>query len=216
MELRRQSWFRCLLPVVVCAGALILVYWKLVLSSQYTFADSPDMVNQVLPWMAVQAREWQSGHVPLWDPYHWAGQSLIGQSQPGVLHPVTILAALAPLRDGLFALKTLHWQFVFIHFLAALCGYLLCRELRCSLPASLAGAAVWTLGGYAGSTDWVQMLNSALPAPLALLFYFRYTRTGHLIRNAAWSGAMLGLGLARRAPPGPGLHDSRARRTLAL
>lgn len=38
------------------------------------------------------------------------------------------------------------------------------------------------------------MLNSALPAPLTLLFYFRYTRTGHLFRNAAWSGAMLGLG----------------------
>ncbi len=172
----------------------MLVYWKLVLSSQYTFADSPDMVNQVLPWMAVQARAWQSGQPPLWDPYHWAGQSLVGQSQPGVLHPVTVLAALAPWKDGYFALKTLHWQFVFIHLLAALSGYLLCRALRCSLAASLAGAAVWTLGGYAGSTDWVQMLNSALTAPLALMFYLRYTCAGHLFRNAAWSGAMLGLG----------------------
>ncbi len=89
MDSRRQTWTTFLLAAVACAGALVLVYWKLILSSQYTFADSPDMVNQVLPWMAVQAREWHSGHVPLWDPYHWAGQSLIGQSQPGVLHPVT-------------------------------------------------------------------------------------------------------------------------------
>src|SRR4026207_1920516 len=60
------------------------IYWKLVLSGgQYTWLNSPDLSTQVLPWFEFQAREWNRGQFPLWDPYNWGGQSLAGPSRPG-------------------------------------------------------------------------------------------------------------------------------------
>ena len=36
-------------------------YWRIVLAAQYNWDDNPDLVNQVLPWFAAQARAWHSG-----------------------------------------------------------------------------------------------------------------------------------------------------------
>src|SRR3979411_1655537 len=63
------------------------IFWKLTLSSQYTWFDEPDLVNQVLPWYQFEATEWHRGAFPLWDPHYWGGQSLIGQGQPGAAYP---------------------------------------------------------------------------------------------------------------------------------
>jgi hypothetical protein len=57
-----------------------LFYWKLTLSDQYSWMESPDYAYQVLPWYQFQAGEWHAGRIPLWDPYAWSGQSLIGQA----------------------------------------------------------------------------------------------------------------------------------------
>jgi hypothetical protein len=49
-----------------------LFYWKLAFSYRFTFIDSPDIAGQVLPWYEVQAKAWNDGIFPLWDPYVWA------------------------------------------------------------------------------------------------------------------------------------------------
>ena len=78
----------------------------------------------------------------MWDPYHWGGQSLIGQVQPGAAYLPNWLLFLLPLRHGWIRQNYLHWYFVLIHYMGALFCYWLCRDLKRSRPAAiLAGAA---------------------------------------------------------------------------
>ncbi len=172
-------------------------YSKLTLSRQYTFLDWPDLAYQVLPWYQFQARAWHSGRFPLWDPYQWCGQSLVGQLQPGATFPLNWPLFWAPLRAGRLSLDLFHWHFVLMHWLAALFMYSYCRELQRSRFASVLAAAGFCLGGYLTTTTWPQMMNGALWAPLIFLFYHRAGRTTGLAAaaNAAACGATMGFAL---------------------
>ena len=107
-------------PLVVILVLVVLFFWRLSLSPQYTFVDNPDLAYQVLPWYEVQAQAWNQGVFPMWDPYHWAGQSLLGQMQPGGAFPLNWALFLAPLENGHIDLLWIHWHFVLMHVLAAL------------------------------------------------------------------------------------------------
>ncbi len=178
-----------LLLFIICAG----FFWKLVLTSQYTWLEGPDAAHQVLPWLQVQAGEWHRGRVALWDPYLWGGQSLIGQAQPGVAYPLNWLLFLMPLKNGWLRQSGLPWYFVGIHFTAAWCAYLLCRDLKRTRAASIAAGCVFALGGWVGVTDWPQMLNSAVWAPLVFMFLLRSLRGVRPVASAAASGACFGM-----------------------
>jgi hypothetical protein len=58
-------------------------YWRIVLAAQYNWDDNPDLVNQVLPWFAAQARAWKTGQITLWDPHHCLGHRFLGHIHPG-------------------------------------------------------------------------------------------------------------------------------------
>jgi len=167
-------------------------YWRIVLAAQYNWDDNPDLVNQVLPWFAAQARAWHSGQFPLWDPYHWLGQSFVGQVQPGVMYPLNWLLFLLPMHDGYLALGFVNWYYVLIHYIAVLFSYALCRDLGLSRRASLFGAAAFGLSGYMAAVVWPQMLNGACWAPLVFLFFFRILRHQNAFRNAVYCGAAFG------------------------
>src|ERR1035437_2366810 len=110
----RPLWAALAVPALLLV-VVVLFYWKLTLSSQYSWMDSPDFAYQVLPWFQFQAGEWHAGRFPLWDPHAWAGQSLIGQGQPGAAYPLNWLLFLVPLRHGWIRLAALHWYYVLIH-----------------------------------------------------------------------------------------------------
>lgn len=172
--------------------ATVGIFWKLVLTNQFTWLDNPDFVNQVLPWYQFQASEWHQGRFPLWDPYHWGGQSLIGQVVTGVAYPLNWILYLLPLHDGWIRQSYLHWYFVVIHYMGALFCYFLCRDLKRSRTASILAGAAFGLSGYMGFIDWPQMLNGAVWAPVVFLFLLRAMRGESPLANAALSGAALG------------------------
>src|SRR5215472_15640359 len=143
-----------ILLLAIAAG----FYWKLTFSDAYTWLESPDMAFQVRPWLDFGAREFHAGRFPLWDPYLYAGQSLIGQVQTGAANPLNWILFALPLRDGHIPLATLHWYWVLIHWLGAVFCYALCRELGSGRPASVLGGSIFSFTGYLGHTDWPQML----------------------------------------------------------
>jgi hypothetical protein len=177
------------LLLVICIG----FFWKLVLSDQYTWLDNPAIANQVLPSYQFQAGEWHARRMPLWDPYLWGGQPLLGQAQPGAAYPLNWLLFLAPLRNGWIRQSCLHWYFVLVHFQAALFCYWLCRDLKRSQAASLLSGLAFGLGGFMGTTTFPQMLNAAVWTPLIFLFFLRAMRGQRSVASAAWSGAFLGI-----------------------
>jgi len=177
------------LLLVVCIG----FFWRLLLTDEYTWMAGFDMSYQVLPWYQFQASEWHAGRFPLWDPNHWGGQPLLAQGQPGAAYPLNWILFSLPLRDGWIQHQFLNWYFVLIHYLAALFSYLLCRDLGRSRAAAILAGLVFGLGGYVGSTDWPQMLNGAVWAPLVFLFLLRSLRGQNPVASAAMSGMFLGI-----------------------
>src|SRR5262249_52752511 len=115
------------------------IYWKLTLSDRYTWLENPDQALQVLPWLDYEARELHAGRLPLWDPYLWGGQSLIGQVQPGLANPLNWILFALPLRDGHIRIEYLHWYWVLIHWVAAVLAYWLCRDLKTGVGPALLG-----------------------------------------------------------------------------
>jgi hypothetical protein len=188
---RAHDWLAAaawpVLLLVICIG----FFWKLTLSDQYTWLDTPDIAYHLLPEYQFQAGEWHAGRLPLWDPY--LGQPVIGAAQPGAAYPFNWVLFLAPLRNGWIRQSSLHWYFVLIHFQAALFCYWLCRDLKRSHAASLLSGLAFGLGGFLGINSWPPTLNAAVWAPLVFLFFLRAMRGQRPVASAAWSGAFLGI-----------------------
>jgi Bacterial membrane protein YfhO len=169
------------------------VFWKLTVSSRYTWLENPDQALQVRPWLDYQARELHAGRIPLWDPYEWGGQSLIGQVQPGLANPLNWPLFAMPLRDGHIPVPVLHWYWVLIHWVAAAFAYWFCRDLGAGRAAAVAGGAIYAFTGFLGHSGTPQFLMSAVWLPLIFLFLARTWRGQRPIASAALCGAALGL-----------------------
>ncbi|MGQ9633065.1 MAG: hypothetical protein ACUVXB_02360 [Bryobacteraceae bacterium] len=197
MEEPRNSAKRPCARLLLADAALLLMlcigfYWKLVLTRQYTYLDTPDLAYQVLPWLQFQAAEWRRGHIPLWDPHLWGGQPLLGQAQPGAAYPLNWILFALPLRDGYLRQTYLHWYLVIVHFLAAWFAYLLCRDLGRSRGASVLGGMLFSLSGWLAQNELPQMINGAVWTPLVFLFLFRALRGQKPVSSAGWSGFFYG------------------------
>jgi len=177
------------LLLLICVG----FYWKLTLTSQYTWLDSPDIANMDAPRLQFIATQLRHGHFPLWDPHHWMGQPFLGQFT-GAAYPVNWLLALTPFnKAGKLTSSVFNWYFVIIRFMGALFCYLLCRSLARSRIAAIIAAIVFVLGGMIGSTDWPEVINGAIWMPLIFLFLLRALRGEKPWSSAALSGVFLGI-----------------------
>ncbi|HEY1183556.1 MAG TPA: YfhO family protein [Bryobacteraceae bacterium] len=188
----RRVWPRLWPPLLTVAG-VVTVFWKLVLTKQYTFLGTPDLANQVMPWLGAQVHAIRHWSILLWSPYEWFGQSLIGQVQPGVTSPFTFLLALAPLHNGQIQVFYVQLWYVLIHCAAGLFAYWLFADLGCAAGPAVLGAIFYSTGGFCGNTEWPQQLAPAIWAPLVFLFLLRSLRGRAPLRNAAWAGAALGV-----------------------
>jgi hypothetical protein len=191
-EWAARAWPRLWPPLLVVAG-VVAVFWKLVLTKQYTFLANPDQANQVMPWLGAQVYAIRHWSILLWSPYEWFGQSLIGQVQPGVTSPFTFLLALAPLHNGQIQVFYVPLWFVLIHCAAGLFAYWFFVDLGCAAGPAVLGAIFYATGGFCGNTEWPQQLAPAIWAPLVFLFLLRSLRGRAPLKNAAWAGAALGV-----------------------
>jgi len=183
---------RCSGPLLLF-GLMILAYWRILLTDQYTWLNGSDLSSQVLPWLQFQAGEWHALRIPVWSPYEWAGQNLLGQGQPGVMNPLNWLLFAAPLRRGWLRQGVLHWWFFLLHFVAALNLYWLVRSLGTGRLPAVFGGLCFGLFGFLGSNDWPQMISGLIWAPLVFRFILKARIGVKAWRNAAWAGFFLGL-----------------------
>ena len=187
-----ELWKRALYPFVLLL-VVIGFYWQLTLTRQFDWIWGPDLANQVLPWFQVEAEQWHHRHFPLWDPYLWAGQPLLGQAQPGAAYPLNWLLFSMPLSHGKISLSVLQWYYIAIHYIAALFCFILCRDLGRSRAASLLGGCVFSFSSYMATSAWPQMVNGVVWAPLVFMFQLRSLSGRRPLASAAISGMFLGV-----------------------
>jgi hypothetical protein len=181
--------------LTVVAACVVLVFWKIALTSQYTFIEAPDIGHQVLPWLQVQAGAVHRGTAPLlWDPYIGGGQPLAGQLQPAVFSPFTWILMATPLdAAGHLRLAWIHWWFVLLHMFAGWFAYAFLRSLEASRAGSIIGAVFFAAAGFVGTTNWPQIAAGAIWLPLVFLFYLRSLRGERAIAGAILAGGFLAL-----------------------
>ena len=189
----RTAYQRLLGPGILFL-IVVLFYWKLVLTNQYTWLEGPDAANLDLPWLQFQTGEWHKGRFQLWDPNGWFGQPLVGQAQPGAAYPPNWLLFLVPLKHGWIRQSALHWYFVLTRYFAALACFALARDLGRSRTASILAGSVYGLGGYVAAWIAPQMVNGAVSTPLVLLYLFRAERGERPLASSLLSGFFLGFG----------------------
>ncbi len=101
-----------------------------------------DVVTQFIPFRKAVRDAVKNGRLPLWNRFVLAGEPLLANTQPAVLHPGTLIGFLLPLAQAWTFEMTLR------HFLALLAMYLFLRELGCREIPSLLGAIGWGLSDY--------------------------------------------------------------------
>ncbi|HEV2473452.1 MAG TPA: hypothetical protein VGS41_12340, partial [Chthonomonadales bacterium] len=115
------------------------------------------------PWRLFAHRTFQTGHIPLWNPYQFCGTPFLANSQSAVLYPGNLLFWLLPTERAFAYSSALH---------LILCGwftYLLVRRLRISSVASLLAGAVFAFCAW--QVSWLQLpsfLATACWLPLIL------------------------------------------------
>jgi Bacterial membrane protein YfhO len=129
-----------------------------------------DVVSQFIPFRKAVRDAIKNGRLPLWNRFALAGEPLLANTQPAVLHPGTVIGFLLPLAQA--------WTFEMSlrYFLALLAMYLFLRELGCRDLPSLLGAAGWCFSDYLVFFAGWQHSAAAPPFPLLLLGLSRLVR----------------------------------------
>ena len=129
-----------------------------------------DVVSQFIPFRKAVRDAVKNGRLPLWNRYVLAGEPLLANTQPAVLHPGTVIGFLLPLAQAWTFEMTLR------HFLALLAMYLFLRELGLRELPSLLGGIGWCLSDYLVFFAGWQHSAAAPPFPLLLLALRRLAR----------------------------------------
>ena len=72
---------------------IFLIEYFVWTSNSFSFLFLHDAYTQTFPWMARVLEGWRNFDIPFWTWGSGLGISLIGELQPGVLYPITILAS---------------------------------------------------------------------------------------------------------------------------
>ena len=192
MQHGRAQWKYRLVAAASLAAMLAAFYSPLLLGPRAVWFADDDNAFQVLPWLEFQAREWQAGRVPLWDPWLWMGQPLHGQWQPAVTAPLNWL--LLPLKPepGLTNLF-FNLYFLCIRWVGAAAAYRLARSLGCGRVSAVAAGFAYATAGWFAFSMRPQMAMGAMWAPLVLLYFLRASQDSGRLREAVLGGFFLGL-----------------------
>src|SRR5262245_3492602 len=125
---RKSAWWVLALTLVV-----LLSYWKIVFTKQFSILWQWEMVSQAYAWTTYAATWIRKGIIPLWDPSRYGGTSFIGEMQTGLFYPFKLALYLAPLdQNGLLSERAFNLFYVFSHWLTALWMFALARYLKLS------------------------------------------------------------------------------------
>lgn len=128
------------------------------------------------PLRVLAAAQWQSGQVPLWNPYVLSGFPLLAEGQVGVLYPLNVLFLLPlPAYRALTLFVTLHFT------LAAVFTYLLARLWGIGRAgATLAGLSFGFGGFLMGQVSHPNIMTGGAWLPLIFCLFVYALRSRRL------------------------------------
>ncbi|HEX4232540.1 MAG TPA: YfhO family protein [Bryobacteraceae bacterium] len=185
--------------LILLAVAVLLFYWKTLLTNQFTAILGVEGVNLTYGWLHFWVHSVRQGHVPLWDPYAFGGRPFSGEILTSTFFPFQLIFALFPFtRDGLISPRLYHVVLALTHLLGTYFMFALLRELRCSRLAAFVGACAFSMGGLIVRMMWPPYIESCVWLPAIFFFLLRALRAGSRERallEAAISGLCFGMSI---------------------
>ncbi|PYQ30904.1 MAG: hypothetical protein DMF57_15045 [Acidobacteria bacterium] len=133
-----------------------------------------DIYSQNIPWKYAVRQAYAHGEWPLWNPHILCGDILAAAAQPTPYEPFFLSSLLLAMPNSLTYLATITF------FLAGLLMFIFLRDLECSEPAALVGAAAWMFSAFfAFWLEW-QVATATLWFPLMLTGVRRIIRGGSM------------------------------------
>jgi hypothetical protein len=188
---------RTLRWVLLLGVIVVLFYWKLVFTKQFSVLWDWEPVTQSYSWFNFAASSIHKGILPTWDPYRFSGSTFIGEMQTGLFYPLKFLVYILPLdANGMVPERIYSAFYVLTHLLAALFMFVLVRHLRVSNLGSVVASVTFALGGFLANTLHPHTLDSGIWLPLIVYFFLRATKAESIARAgvfASLSGMALGM-----------------------
>lgn len=141
-------------------------------------ASAVDVWSEFFPWRLAVQELVQRGEWPLWKPHNLAGVPLAANAQSAPYSPFTLIACLLP------AAVSMTYTATIALFLAAVCGFVLARELDCGEGAALIAAVGWGLASCIVLYTQTAMGFTTLYAPLLLAATRRVVRAPGIASGA--------------------------------
>lgn len=125
-------------------------------------AEMGDLATEMYPWKTYTRRTALDATFPLWNPHLLLGTTFVGDPQPALFYPPTLLYAALP--------TPLAWslQFLVRAVLAGLLAAVLARALGAEGPAALASGVVFAFCGWVTAFQTRPHLDSVTWLALAL------------------------------------------------
>lgn len=131
-----------------------------------------DFIDQFFAFASYEAARLQSGQLPLWNPYAYAGHPFIADVQSAIFYPLSALTMLLTRHAHPWPLMALEVEAILHLWLAGLFTYLFARRLLQSRLPALVAAIIFTFSGYLTSYPLLQLaiIETIGWLPLILLF----------------------------------------------
>ena len=143
------------LPFVVLVALPTMFYWRIMFLGEVVYWGTP--LLQFYPWRKLAVEIYQSGQIPLWNPYLGFGAPLAANLQSAVFYPLNFFYLMVPVERAMGYSIVLHVG------LAGVFMYLLGRVLGMSTSASLLAAVTYMFSGYIVSRAHFISIVSAVP-----------------------------------------------------
>ncbi len=149
--------------------ALLAPSWLLASAALHSFGD---LYAYHYPLRHLAASSLQSGHIPFWNAYTFAGLPLSANSQSVLFYPVSVLGRIFPLS------LSFSWDYAFHILWAGLGAYLLARSQRLKRVPALFLATLFALSPFL-----IYRITAGIPTLLASLSWIPWCWLAWLSRR---------------------------------
>jgi hypothetical protein len=165
--MKKDFLFRKNFHIYALFIGLCLLYFNQIVFGKYYFFE--DFLYQYYPFRNFFATSLRKGIFPLWDPYVFAGMSLIGDIQSALFYPFNIILVLF-VKRGVLSFYALELQNILHILLAGVFTYMYGREIKLSKNASMISAVTFMFSGFLITrTIHLTFVNVIVWLPLILL-----------------------------------------------
>ncbi len=177
-------------PYLVLAVAVILFFWEILTRQNFLWED---ILYQYYPFHFFLFKNLRQFHLPLWNPYMFAGMPFLADIQTQVFYPLNWLFAFIANTNQNYVFWLVEFKCILHLFLGALSFYLFMRELKLSRYSGVLAGIIFAFSGFMVShIIHLTIISTFAWFPLILLFFYR-TLFQRRLRDASATALTLGL-----------------------